>query len=62
MPQDIKPWWRFDECGTCQNRRKPRTCGACDNGEYFTEDDPEGMDGILKFKLYAGETTLTRKS
>lgn len=41
-------YWQFPECGGCANRMKPRTCRACDNGEFFEEAEPEGLDSIFR--------------
>lgn len=32
------------DCLGCKNVRRPRTCAGCDAGEFFDEQDPEGLD------------------
>jgi hypothetical protein len=44
-----KPWWKFPDCSGCKNRMKKRICNGCDNGEFFEEPDPEGLDNFLDF-------------
>lgn len=44
LPQD---WWKFDDCRMCQNRMDPDTCAECDNGEFFEEDEPAGVDTLI---------------
>lgn len=45
--QDEMEWWKFPDCSGCANRMKRRICGGCDNGEFFEEPDPEGLDHLF---------------
>lgn len=45
--QDGKPWWKFPDCSGCANRMKRRVCKGCDNGEFFEEPEPEGLDKLF---------------
>lgn len=49
--EDDDDWlehWKFDDCRVCANRLDPDTCDGCDNGEFFVEEDPDGVDDILR--------------
>lgn len=38
---------KFPECLNCKNLCRLRTCDECDNGEFFDEVDPEGLDSLF---------------
>jgi hypothetical protein len=44
---EILDHWKFDDCSTCLNRLKVRTCRACDSGEFFEEAEPAGLDTLF---------------
>lgn len=44
----IPEHWKFDDCGDCVNRMKPRTCRACKCGDLFEEQEPAGLDSIFR--------------
>lgn len=50
-PDDDEPTvldhWQFDDCASCINRFKPRTCGQCSSGDLYEEIEPEGLDSII---------------
>lgn len=38
---------KFDECGSCENLGKSKTCKLCECGEFFNEIDPAGIDTLF---------------
>ena len=36
------------ECNGWLNLRKPSVCNKCETGEYYEEQDPDGLDFIFK--------------
>lgn len=47
-PEDDEPEYKFDECLSCVNRFRVRTCNACDVGESFKEEEPAGLDDLFR--------------
>lgn len=39
---------KFDDCAMCKFVKRIRMCAQCDNGEFFEEQDPEGLDSIFR--------------
>lgn len=44
---------KFDDCVSCKFKARLRTCAQCDNGEFFEEQDPEGLDSIFRDSMNA---------
>lgn len=36
------------ECVGCKHIRRPRVCNGCEVGENFEEDEPEGVDSMIR--------------
>ncbi len=45
-PEEVE--FKFEGCGECANVGKTRTCDDCDNGEYFEEIEPDGVDTMFR--------------
>lgn len=45
-PEELN--FKFPDCEGCLHKRKPRTCRECDSGEFFEEQEPEGLDSIFR--------------
>jgi len=43
---------KFSECLTCKNFNRKRICNQCDSGEFFEEEDPEGIDDFFNGDKY----------
>lgn len=40
--------FKFEDCRFCKFRNKPRVCADCEVGENFEEDEPEGIDSLIR--------------